>query len=214
MLYYDGMVSFKRCKYTQEEFIQTIQESLSIAQVLRKLNLVVRGGNYTTIHQKIKELCLDTSHFTGQGWNIGKRFRPVKAAESLESILIDGRYFNTGHLKKRLLNEGVKEYKCEKCKLTEWFGQPISIELDHIDGRRNNNQLDNLQLLCPNCHAQTPTYRGKNKCGSAGTGKQHSLKKNGAKVLGSSSLPCRTIRQCLDCSKPIDRKKQILAWMF
>lgn len=57
------------------------------------------------------------------------------------------------------------ESYCYECKLTEWCGKNIPLELDHIDGSHNNNSLDNLRLLCPNCHAQTETYRGKNKKG-------------------------------------------------
>lgn len=62
----------------------------------------------------------------------------------------------------KLLKEGYKEYRCECCKLDNWMGIPISLELHHIDGNRYNNTLENFQLLCPNCHAQTDSWRGKN----------------------------------------------------
>ncbi len=61
-----------------------------------------------------------------------------------------------------MLNEGYKEHKCESCGLTTWLDKPIPLELHHIDGNRNNNTLENFQLLCPNCHAFTDSYRGKN----------------------------------------------------
>lgn len=70
--------------------------------------------------------------------------------------------YNTNQLRKRLIKEGIKQYICENCGLTEWLGQPIPLELDHIDGDSTNHSLENLKILCPNCHALTPTYRGKN----------------------------------------------------
>ena len=66
-------------------------------------------------------------------------------------------------MRKRLISEGIKEHKCECCGLSEWLGEPIPLELDHIDGDHYNNTYKNLKILCPNCHAKTPTYRGKNK---------------------------------------------------
>lgn len=61
-----------------------------------------------------------------------------------------------------MIKEGYKEYKCECCGLTEWRGKPIPLELHHKDGNHDNNKLDNLEILCPNCHAQTDNYTGKN----------------------------------------------------
>ena len=62
-----------------------------------------------------------------------------------------------------MFNEGLKERKCECCGNTEWMGKPIALELHHLDGDNTNNKLENLQILCPNCHAQTTTYRGLNR---------------------------------------------------
>jgi 5-methylcytosine-specific restriction endonuclease McrA len=58
-----------------------------------------------------------------------------------------------------LINEGIKEHKCELCGITEWNGKPAPIELDHINGKHTDNRIENLRILCPNCHAQTPTWR-------------------------------------------------------
>lgn len=81
----------------------------------------------------------------------------------LSEILINGTPCNTTKLKKRLFNEGVKEYKCEKCGITEWMGEEIVLEIHHINGNHNDNRLENLQILCPNCHSQTPNFNGKSK---------------------------------------------------
>jgi 5-methylcytosine-specific restriction endonuclease McrA len=71
-------------------------------------------------------------------------------------------YKNTSSLKIRLYNEGLKTKQCEECGIVEWNGSEISFELDHINGVNNDNRIENLRILCPNCHSQTKTFRGKN----------------------------------------------------
>ena len=146
--------------YTDEEFVNAVKECKSLRQVLSKLNLREAGGNYQCAKERIKKLNLDTSHFHGQGWNKGRKL-PKK--QPIENYLVNGKLVQSNNLKKRLINEGLKQHKCEFCGITEWRGQPTPIELDHINGDRYNNTIENLRLLCPNCHAQTDTYRGKNK---------------------------------------------------
>lgn len=69
------------------------------------------------------------------------------------------------HLKNRFLAEGIFQHQCVSCNLTEWLERPIPLEIDYINGDRRDNRLENLRLLCPNCHALTETYRGRNKTG-------------------------------------------------
>jgi hypothetical protein len=71
--------------------------------------------------------------------------------------------YQSNKLRLRLLEEGIFAHKCNNCELTDWLGNPIPLELEHIDGNSSNNKLENLELLCPNCHSLTDTYRGKNK---------------------------------------------------
>ena len=71
--------------------------------------------------------------------------------------------YQTAKLKKLLLQHGLKENKCEKCGITEWCGEPIVIQLDHVNGRSDDHRLENLRMLCPNCHSQTETYGGRNR---------------------------------------------------
>lgn len=79
--------------------------------------------------------------------------------------ILEGKHpnFQTGKLKNKLIKEGIFKYECSICKISEWQGSHIVLQLDHIDGNSKNHLKDNLRLLCPNCHSQTSTYAGKNK---------------------------------------------------
>jgi hypothetical protein len=147
--------------YTIEEFKSAVLGSYSIAQTLTKLGVAPKGGNYRVFKKFEKLYEIDTSHFTGQGHLKGKthNFNTIPLCE----ILVKDYEYSSNKLRKRLISEGIKEHKCECCGLNEWLGEPIPLELDHINGDHYNNILENLKILCPNCHAKTPTYRGKNK---------------------------------------------------
>lgn len=154
----------KRRTYSDDQIKSAVKSSKSIAEVLRKLGLRDLGGNYRTIKNHINRLGLDTSHFTGQLWSKGKSKDKDfinSSASSLDDIFSNKVGIKSSYLKERLIKAGLKERKCEACKRTEWEGQPIPTELHHKDGNHNNNSLDNLQILCPNCHSLTDSYRGR-----------------------------------------------------
>lgn len=139
-----------------------VKSSRSVAGVLRLLKMRVGGGNYSTIQRAIRDLTLDTSHWTGQGHRKGSRV-PVVPARPLASLLVRGStYPSSSKLRIRLIRERLLIAECSDCGLSAWRGASIPLELDHRDGDRTNNELSNLRLLCPNCHAMTPTYRGRN----------------------------------------------------
>jgi hypothetical protein len=146
---------------TDEEILDAVKTSRSLADVLRQLGVGLGGGTKGTLIKRIKHLNADISHFSGQGWRLGVR-TPVVPARPIDEFLVDGRRANTHNLKLRMIAQGVKEARCEGCLRTIWNDLPIPLELDHVNGRRDDNRLANLRLLCPNCHAQTPTYRGRN----------------------------------------------------
>ena len=149
-----------RYTYSEEDLREAVKTSTSIRQVLDKLNIVPAGGNYQTTNRRIQKLDIDTSHFTGQAWNRGKVIGPKRP---IEEYLKENSVVQSFRLKNRLLLEGIKQHKCECCGITEWNKKPAPLELDHINGNHHDNRLENLRILCPNCHAQTDTYRGKNK---------------------------------------------------
>jgi 5-methylcytosine-specific restriction endonuclease McrA len=110
---------------------------------------------------RIARLAIDIRHFDRFAGRRGKAFGGVPPAP-LKDILVVDRPFKSDTLRRRLISEGIKEYRCESCDLTEWMGRPKPLELDHINGQRNDNRLENLRILCPNCHSETRTYRGRN----------------------------------------------------
>lgn len=159
------MVNWRRRKYSREEFAEAWLGSSSIAQVAKKLGCNTTGGGYVTLKMAARDLGLDDSHMTGQGWNIGWPSNPSRERIiSLSEILVKNSAYTTiWRLKRRLLREGILEYKCYLCGLTEWKGKPITLQLDHINGVHLDHRIQNLRLLCPNCHSQTDTFAGRNK---------------------------------------------------
>jgi len=151
-------------KHRAAEIAAAVRESHSFAGALRRLNLRVAGGNYPTLKQAIRDMNLDVSHWTGQGHRKGSTV-PVVRPRPLSVLLRPNTPVSSSKFRKRLIREKLLEERCSRCMLTQWLEQPISLELDHIDGDRYNQELSNLRLLCPNCHAQTPTYRGRNRKG-------------------------------------------------
>lgn len=152
-----------KLKYSKEQFQQAVGKSKSIADVCKILGLVAKGNNYETIKKYINLYSLDVSHFTGARWNKGIRYLSHTCLTSLDDILQENVSYSSDMLKKRLIAEGLKQQKCECCGVSEWMGKPLSLELHHINGNHYDNRLNNLQILCPNCHSLTENYCRRNK---------------------------------------------------
>jgi hypothetical protein len=153
--------------WTDEQLVAAVKSETSYSGVLRSLGLKLCGGSHAQLKLKIKQLKLDVTHFTGQGWCKGDMHKDFiqKITIPLEQILVrDSTYTSTHSLKKRLWKEKLLDNKCYECgSPPEWNGKPLSLQLDHIDGDRCNNLIENLRVVCPNCHSQTPTFAGKAK---------------------------------------------------
>ena len=149
-----------KAKYTIDDLKEAVKDNKSIAGVLRQLGLRPIGGNYKTINRLVVKYNIDISHFTGQGWNVGLNFKPNKIIPDSEIFVQNSDYKCSWRLRERYKKTTSINY-CENCKSKEWMGQQIPLEIHHINGVNTDNRLENLQLLCPNCHALTNNYRGR-----------------------------------------------------
>ena len=133
--------------YSDQDVIDIAVKVNSMSKLLTELNLVCAGGNYAHMKKTIQRLDIDCSHWEGQGWSKAKRLKDWKD------------YSKIKNLKPHLIKK--RGHICENCSNKEWMNEMIPLEVDHIDGDRTNNSEDNLKLLCCNCHALTPTWRGR-----------------------------------------------------
>jgi hypothetical protein len=153
----------KKKSWDENQLKQAAKTSKSIRQVLGKLKLKMAGGNYAQIKKYLKFYKVDTKHFTGQGWNKGMR-GIGKPLIKLEDILVRNSDFQSFKLKKRLFAENIKPQHCEFCGWNKRSADGrLPLELDHINGDSRDNRLENLRVLCPNCHSLQPTHRGRNR---------------------------------------------------
>jgi hypothetical protein len=132
---------------------------MSVAETLRRLGYCPSGSNPITIKKYVEKWGIDLSHFDPDAVRNASLNRPQIP---IEQILVNGSTYNRGHLKRRLYDEDLKQTLCEICGQGEtWRGKQMSLILDHINGRRTDNRLENLRIVCPNCAATLPTHCGK-----------------------------------------------------
>lgn len=159
---------------------EIVKECINFSEVLEKLQIPRQGNNGATLKKILEENNIDYSHFTG-------RARKYKQKEEtpISDYLSNKVKITSSKLKDKLIKAGLKENKCEnpECGISSWHGNLIVCQLHHINGDHNDNRLENLQMLCPNCHSQTDNY-----CGSANQNK--------------------TKYYCPDCGKEILKRSQ------
>jgi len=158
----------RRNSWTAAELRAAIIASTSYAGALRKLGLSPKGGNYGTLRRAIARFGISWPHFTGQGHLRGKSCSWV-VAQPLKCLLVRGSTYQSSKLKLRLLKEGILLPVCSGCSKTMWRSRfsanhwvRIPLELEHKNGDHTDNRLENLELLCPNCHTFTQYYKGRN----------------------------------------------------
>lgn len=149
-------------KLTDEQFVELLKKSSTISEVLFKLGYTVKGNSWgcSQVKQRMADLNVDQSIFKGKQCALQNRAaREINPADILKK--------NCKHVRSVLRRYVIKNqlvpYKCAICGCTEWQGKTLSLELDHINGINNDNRLENLRFLCPNCHSQTTTYGSRNQ---------------------------------------------------
>lgn len=138
----------------KEEFIRICNESESMSSACRKLNM-----HFNTFLRYAKKFECYNPNQSGKGIHKAGNGNDIPLNEILEGLHPN---YQTYKLKNKLIKFGIKKNECECCGISEWNGKPLSLELHHKDGNRFNHKLENLILLCPNCHSQTETFRAKN----------------------------------------------------
>lgn len=150
-------------KYTRELLQEAVLNSESIFDVLRFFGISTRsGGSHSHIKKRIRQCDIDTSHFIGIRKNSGPNHKGGPRRKSPKEILIKRDPLSHKEkvkcLRRALIEVGVL-HLCGKCGLgSEWNDEPLTLQIDHIDGDTSNNERNNLRFLCPNCHSQTKTY--------------------------------------------------------
>lgn len=147
---------------TDEQFVELIKNSSNIAEVLFKLGYTVKGNSwgYSQIKQRMVDLNLDKKDFKGKSaLMMGTRQKEISADKLLRVNCKHARNV----LRRCIVKNNLLLYKCAICGLSKWNGKTLSLELDHINGINNDNRLENLRFLCPNCHSQTCTYGSRNQ---------------------------------------------------
>ena len=148
-------------KLKTEELQNIISNSTSVSEVLRKLGVVDRGMNHIKLTNFLKEHPeINTETLVGR--RIQRFNRKGIPLKKLSQVLVENSTGNSHKLKLRLIKEGIKEERCEVCNNTEWMGETIPLDLHHINGNHFDNRLENLIIVCPNCHRLTDNWGNRN----------------------------------------------------
>jgi Zn finger protein HypA/HybF involved in hydrogenase expression len=162
-------------KWSDQDLIDAFSNAESISQVIKKLNLALSGGTYENIKKHLDRLNLKFAEDAKSRQIGGIKKHQYNKRYTDKDIFVENSLVSQQTVRTRFLETRVK-ICCDKCELTDWNGESISFQLDHKNGIRTDNRLENLRLLCPNCHSQTPTFGGKNIRSSGETGNRTGFK--------------------------------------
>jgi len=177
--------------YLEENLKPIVVSSKNLSVCLEKMNLRSAGGNYKVLKKYIKKYNIPTDHFD---YSDQTKRAILSNKTSSKDVLVENSTYSRTNLKKRLIDECLIEYKCKECSnVGEWNDKKLVLQLDHINGVYNDNRLENLRFLCPNCHTQTETFAGKNN-------KEKKIKEK-TKQCACGSFINKKSTICFDCSR-------------
>jgi Zn finger protein HypA/HybF involved in hydrogenase expression len=159
----------RKSKYTKEMLSPIVKKSLSYREVIRRLGYSSNSGSmFYLIKRKISEFEIDITHF--------KLSRNKGVKIPLDQILVKGSTYNRYRLKERIIKNNIVKNECAICGMgPEWQGKTLVLTLDHENGIFNDNEKDNLRLVCPNCNSQLSTFAGRNSS-NKNREKRHEIK--------------------------------------
>ena len=177
-------------KWTDDQLTIAVKNSITITGVLDALNIARSGNSAKTIRDNIKRLKLDISH-----WK--KRSQTCIKPIDNNNIFIINSHASVSHIRRIVLKQNIKKYKCKICKISSWQNKPITLQLDHINGIKSDNRLENLRWLCQNCHSQTENW--------------------GSKKRANKCLNCKTkisskAKRCNSCANKTTPRKTKIKW--
>ena len=158
-----------KSKYSIEVLRPVIRSSQSWAECCRKIGTKPSTGSQSYLKSVAVKLGISSAHFLGQGYSKGKKY-PNRQVPLDRYLRKNGLPISSHSLKNRLIDKGLKRAKCEECGRVKWRGEPLVLELDHVNGDHFDNRLENLMVLCPNCHALKT--RKSSRCGEIGETQQ------------------------------------------
>lgn len=177
-------------KWTVIDLQNAISSSKNFTEVYKKLGFdSISNATQKMIRRYAEELNLKLP----EGFDLLLMDKQKPVRYTIDQILCENSPCSGPHFKERLIKEGYLRNECYICSLKEWLGEPISLHMDHINGNPKDNRLENLRILCPNCHSQTPTYAGRKKIGEKNKTRKNTLcgcgnaKDNRAKLCGACS---------------------------
>jgi len=218
-----------RKPYTKEEIQFAVKNSKSFSDVFRNLNLKINGGAFVWMKKLISKFEIDISHFMTKCemmkimGAIGNDNTKRKIYESGD--ISNGERLSAGTLRSFMFYH-EKTYICACCNNSEWMGNPLRLDVDHVDGNSINNKIDNLQFLCPNCHRQKTIpiqklsiNKKENKFRLATQVSTEKIKKTSLCIDCGKKIT-EEAKQCVSCSKkgtfkidwPSDKELKTMLW--
>jgi hypothetical protein len=150
----------RRPPFSESDARAAIEQAICWADALRLLGYAAKGSNYRTLQRWARRWNVPTDHFDPHA---GRRRAGATQRTSLEEVLVENSSYSRWVLKRRLLEEGLRKPICDMCGQGElWKGKSMSLILDHVNGISNDNRLENLRIVCPNCAATLDTHCGRN----------------------------------------------------